>query len=135
MNNTETLQQVDSGYRMPRPPNCPVSIYEVMLHTWDAIPENRPTFAFLCAYFEDYFANAERAYRPANGTPSEVDLERLETTNTEGTKENGTLSWDTSQDLLRLQRWEQWAGKVRSVPETATVMWSMERKPSSDKIW
>ncbi|KAA0195257.1 Non-specific protein-tyrosine kinase [Fasciolopsis buskii] len=122
MNNTETLQQVDSGYRMPRPPNCPVSIYEVMLHTWDAIPENRPTFAFLCAYFEDYFANAERAYRPANGTPSEVDLERLETTNTEGTKENGTLSWDTSQDLLRLQRWEQWAGKVRSVPETATVM-------------
>uniref|UniRef100_A0A183AFU4 non-specific protein-tyrosine kinase n=1 Tax=Echinostoma caproni TaxID=27848 RepID=A0A183AFU4_9TREM len=46
MNNTETLQQVDSGYRMPRPANCPVSIYEVMLHTWDAIPDNRPTFRY-----------------------------------------------------------------------------------------
>ncbi|TPP66809.1 Non-specific protein-tyrosine kinase [Fasciola gigantica] len=122
MNNTETLQQVDSGYRMPRPANCPVSIYEVMLHAWDAIPENRPTFAFLCAYFEDYFANAERAYRPANGTPLEIELECSDTAITEVATENGAPDWNTNEDRLRLQRWEQWAGKVRPVPAATAVM-------------
>ncbi|CAH8863879.1 unnamed protein product [Trichobilharzia szidati] len=70
MNNTETLQQVENGYRMPCPVNCPSAIYEIMLNTWDAKPERRPTFAFLCNYFEDYFASAELSYRPAeNNTP------------------------------------------------------------------
>uniref|UniRef100_A0A3Q0KT01 Tyrosine-protein kinase n=1 Tax=Schistosoma mansoni TaxID=6183 RepID=A0A3Q0KT01_SCHMA len=66
MNNTETLQQVENGYRMPCPINCPNSIYEIMLNTWDAKPECRPTFAFLCNYFEDYFTSAELSYRPAD---------------------------------------------------------------------
>ncbi|TNN07763.1 Tyrosine-protein kinase Fyn isoform 1 [Schistosoma japonicum] len=66
MNNTETLQQVENGYRMPCPINCPNSIYEIMLNTWDARPECRPTFAFLCNYFEDYFTSAELSYRPAD---------------------------------------------------------------------
>ncbi|PWS21842.1 hypothetical protein DKP78_21485, partial [Enterococcus faecium] len=48
-----------------RPNNCPPAIYEVMLATWDTDPEQRPSFAFLCAYFDDFFANAERSYRPA----------------------------------------------------------------------
>ncbi|CAH8603204.1 unnamed protein product [Schistosoma bovis] len=68
MNNTETLQQVENGYRMPCPLNCPNSIYEIMLNTWDAKPECRPTFAFLCNYFEDYFTSSELSYRPADNT-------------------------------------------------------------------
>ncbi|CAH8540836.1 unnamed protein product [Schistosoma turkestanicum] len=66
MNNTETLQQVENGYRMPCPINCPNSIYEIMLNTWNAKPECRPTFAFLCNYFEDYFTSSELSYRPAD---------------------------------------------------------------------
>ncbi|EUB60001.1 Tyrosine-protein kinase Fyn [Echinococcus granulosus] len=59
MNNTETLNQVSSGYRMPRPSACPEGVYEVMLQTWDATPERRPTFEYLCAYFEEYFVASE----------------------------------------------------------------------------
>ncbi|VDO27577.1 unnamed protein product [Schistosoma margrebowiei] len=74
MNNTETLQQIENGYRMPCPLNCPNSIYEIMLNTWDAKPECRPTFAFLCNYFEDYFTSSELSYRPAdNNTNNNID--------------------------------------------------------------
>ncbi|VDD84258.1 unnamed protein product [Mesocestoides corti] len=63
MNNTETLNQVSSGYRMPKPNACPDGIYEVMLQTWDALPEHRPTFEYLCSYFEEYFVASETSYR------------------------------------------------------------------------
>uniref|UniRef100_A0A0R3U6V2 non-specific protein-tyrosine kinase n=1 Tax=Mesocestoides corti TaxID=53468 RepID=A0A0R3U6V2_MESCO len=61
MNNTETLDQVNNGYRMPCPQGCPSSIYEVMLQTWDVTPELRPTFTYLCEFFEDYVADAQVA--------------------------------------------------------------------------
>lgn len=32
------------GYRMPRPPLCCYSLYEVMLMCWHTIPVNRPKF-------------------------------------------------------------------------------------------
>jgi len=31
MTNAEVLHQVEYGYRMPKPPNCPPSLYEIML--------------------------------------------------------------------------------------------------------
>ncbi|CAH8584749.1 unnamed protein product [Heterobilharzia americana] len=82
MNNTETLQQVENGYRMPCPANCPSAIYEVMLNTWDAKPERRPTFAFLCSYFEDYFASAELSYRPAENNHLDNDIVNISCTPT-----------------------------------------------------
>lgn len=59
MNNTETLNQVSAGYRMPRPASCPEGVYEMMLQTWDASPERRPPFEYLCTYFEEYFVAPE----------------------------------------------------------------------------
>ncbi|KAL7056052.1 hypothetical protein AAHC03_020950 [Spirometra sp. Aus1] len=56
MANTEILQQVSDGYRMPCPSNCPSVIYAVMLRTWEEDPNKRPSFASLRSYFEDYFA-------------------------------------------------------------------------------
>ncbi|BHF62389.1 hypothetical protein SprV_0200537100 [Sparganum proliferum] len=56
MANTEILQQVSDGYRMPCPNNCPSVIYAVMLRTWEEDPNKRPSFASLRSYFEDYFA-------------------------------------------------------------------------------
>lgn len=66
MNNTETLNQVSSGYRMPKPAACPDGVYEIMLQTWDAAPEHRPTFEYLCNFFEEYFAATETGYRRGN---------------------------------------------------------------------
>jgi fyn-related kinase len=37
MTNAEVLQQVERGYRMPCPPNCPQELYELMLDTWKAV--------------------------------------------------------------------------------------------------
>ncbi|TNN11703.1 Tyrosine-protein kinase Fyn isoform 1 [Schistosoma japonicum] len=65
MNNTETLHQVSTGYRMPRPINCPQPIYDILLQIWDSCPEKRPTFAFLFEFFEDYFVTSDTNYKHA----------------------------------------------------------------------
>ncbi|KAK9515245.1 hypothetical protein VZT92_025906 [Zoarces viviparus] len=45
--NQETYQQVTNGYRMPAPPNCPDSLYNIMLNCWSAEADDRPDFKSL----------------------------------------------------------------------------------------
>nr|4CSV_A Chain A, SRC-ABL TYROSINE KINASE ANCESTOR [synthetic construct]4UEU_A Chain A, TYROSINE KINASE AS - A COMMON ANCESTOR OF SRC AND ABL [synthetic construct] len=45
MSGSEVIEQVERGYRMPRPQGCPEEIYELMLQCWNKSPEERPTFA------------------------------------------------------------------------------------------
>jgi fyn-related kinase len=66
MNNAEVLAQVDRGFRMPKPPNCPELLYEVMLHCWDADPLKRPTFDSLQWELEDFFVNESGHYKEAD---------------------------------------------------------------------
>ncbi|CAF4005736.1 unnamed protein product [Adineta steineri] len=47
MTNAEVLRQVDQGYRLPQPPNCPPTLYTIMRECWHAQPENRPSFSTL----------------------------------------------------------------------------------------
>jgi len=47
MTNAEVLRQVDQGYRLPQPNNCPSSLYTIMRECWHAQPENRPSFSTL----------------------------------------------------------------------------------------
>ena len=47
MTSAETLAQVERGYRMPMPPKCTKSLYEIMLKCWDKDPIKRPTFEYL----------------------------------------------------------------------------------------
>lgn len=63
MTNQETLTQVEHGYRMARPRDCPDPIYEILLKTWAHEPEDRPTFEYLQNFFEDYNVSAEAQYQ------------------------------------------------------------------------
>lgn len=67
MHNREVIEQVERGYRMPKPSNveCPDSVYDAMLQCWDADPEKRPTFEYLYNFFDDFFISAEPSYRNA----------------------------------------------------------------------
>lgn len=63
MANREVLDQVENGYRMPKPRNCPDSMYEAMRKTWDKTPQNRPTFEYLFNFFDDFFISTEPNYK------------------------------------------------------------------------
>ncbi|XP_059561028.1 protein-tyrosine kinase 6 [Myotis daubentonii] len=47
MSNHEAFVRVDSGYRMPCPPECPPSAHRLMLACWHRSPERRPCFRAL----------------------------------------------------------------------------------------
>ncbi|XP_055995032.1 tyrosine-protein kinase Fer [Sorex fumeus] len=44
MTNQQAREQVERGYRMSAPQNCPDEIFKIMLRCWDYNPENRPKF-------------------------------------------------------------------------------------------
>ena len=64
MHGREVIEQVNNGYRMPKPVNHPLpdSIYRLMIQCWDATPEKRPTFEFLNHYFESFNVTSEIPY-------------------------------------------------------------------------
>lgn len=65
MHGREVIEQVERGYRMPKP-TChfiPDAIYRLMLQCWDADPDKRPTFEFLNHYLEDFTVTSELPYR------------------------------------------------------------------------
>ncbi|KAH7696106.1 TK protein kinase [Aphelenchoides avenae] len=66
MTNAEVLQKVENGYRMARPTNCPVSLYEIMLQCWHKEPEKRPTFETLQWKLEDLFSADGSEYKEAS---------------------------------------------------------------------
>ncbi|XP_034974572.1 tyrosine-protein kinase Fgr isoform X2 [Zootoca vivipara] len=66
MNNREVLEQVERGYRMQCPGNCPPSLHELMVQCWKKEPEERPTFEYLQSFLEDYFTATEPQYQPGD---------------------------------------------------------------------
>ncbi|XP_043566537.1 proto-oncogene tyrosine-protein kinase Src-like isoform X1 [Chiloscyllium plagiosum] len=64
MVNREVLDQVERGYRMPCPPECPDSLHDLMIQCWKKEPEERPTFEYLQSFLEDYFTSTEPQYQP-----------------------------------------------------------------------
>ncbi|XP_028941715.1 proto-oncogene tyrosine-protein kinase Src [Antrostomus carolinensis] len=64
MVNREVLDQVERGYRMPCPPECPESLHDLMCQCGRKDPEERPTFEYLQAFLEDYFTSTEPQYQP-----------------------------------------------------------------------
>lgn len=63
MSNHEVVEQVENGYRMPQPRNCPNQMYHIMLKTWAKDPMKRPTFKTLRWKFDDYFTSDDSEYK------------------------------------------------------------------------
>ncbi|CAH2234276.1 jg23687, partial [Pararge aegeria aegeria] len=66
MSNAEVLHQVEHGYRMPCPPNCPAALYEIMLECWHKDALKRPTFETLQWKLEDFFTMDNSEYKEAS---------------------------------------------------------------------
>ncbi|KAJ8289443.1 hypothetical protein GJAV_G00001370 [Gymnothorax javanicus] len=63
MTNPEVIQNLERGYRMPKPDNCPEELYAIMNRCWQDAPENRPTFEYLRSVLEDFFTATEQQYQ------------------------------------------------------------------------
>jgi hypothetical protein len=44
LSNSEVIDKVLAGYRMPCPANVPTEVYGIMMQCWRANPEERPAF-------------------------------------------------------------------------------------------
>ncbi|KAL0133184.1 hypothetical protein PUN28_000740 [Cardiocondyla obscurior] len=66
MTNAEVLHQVEHGYRMPCPPGCPDTLYNIMLECWNKDPMKRPTFETLQWKLEDFFTMEGSEYKEAS---------------------------------------------------------------------
>lgn len=68
MQNKEVIEQVQRGYRLPKPPNCdcPDEVYKQMRDCWNQDPDKRPTFDFLENFFGNYAVSSEQSYRDAS---------------------------------------------------------------------
>ena len=55
MTNAQLLEDIQLGYRMPRPMGCPDKLYDMMLDCWREEPSGRPTFVTLQWQLEEFF--------------------------------------------------------------------------------
>ena len=62
MSNREVMEQVEHGYRMNAPDNCPEHLYKIMRACWNADPQRRPTFEYLFRALSEFTALAEKQY-------------------------------------------------------------------------
>ncbi|XP_029900890.1 tyrosine-protein kinase Lck [Myripristis murdjan] len=63
MSNPEVIQNLERGYRMPKPENCPDGLYGIMNHCWREGPDDRPTFEYLKNVLEDFITSTETQYQ------------------------------------------------------------------------
>ena len=59
MNNTQVVEALQTGYRMPSPMGCPQQLYKIMSECWRDDEPSRPTFESLHWRMEDFFMENE----------------------------------------------------------------------------
>lgn len=47
----KAIEIINKGERLPKPKQCPIDVYQIMLACWDFNPQNRPTFEYLIKFF------------------------------------------------------------------------------------
>nr|XP_020464304.1 tyrosine-protein kinase Lck [Monopterus albus] len=63
MSNPEVIQNLEWGYRMPKPENCPDELYDVMKMCWKDEASERPTFEYLRSVLGDFNTATESQYQ------------------------------------------------------------------------
>jgi hypothetical protein len=59
LTNAEVMAKVQSGYKSPKPSQCPRNMYKVMISCWDLNATNRPNFpALIATLSEDMFESS-----------------------------------------------------------------------------
>ena len=60
---SQVVEEVDRGYRMPKPNLCPDKLYDLMKACWKSEPLERPTFETLTWMLEDFYQNDSKQYK------------------------------------------------------------------------
>jgi hypothetical protein len=72
MSNQETVQYIKKS-RLEKPEACPDEVYQIMVATWQSIPEERPSFKELHSQLEAIFQrikNPMTVYTPITTVPT-----------------------------------------------------------------
>lgn len=63
MSNPEVIDNLERGYRMPKPENCSDGLFNIMCDCWRENPDDRPTFEYLRSVLGDFSTATERQYQ------------------------------------------------------------------------
>ncbi|XP_052002114.1 protein-tyrosine kinase 2-beta-like [Xyrauchen texanus] len=53
LENKDVINQLEQGVRLPKPEQCPPTLYSLMTHCWAYVPQERPSFAELVCKLSD----------------------------------------------------------------------------------
>ena len=56
LNDSEAINKVRAGYRMPCPPDCPKDVHAIMMECWSEVVTKRPSFTNIVRRLEDVCA-------------------------------------------------------------------------------
>jgi serine/threonine protein kinase len=73
--NSETIEKVLEGYRLPKPANCPEALYEIMQQCWHEKAEERPTFTQLFDKIYSMYPLPLKIILEINGNTVDADLQ------------------------------------------------------------
>lgn len=59
LSNSEVIEQLDSGKRLPKPDSCPADFWNIIMRCWEHSPTNRPSFKTLNSIIELNIQNVE----------------------------------------------------------------------------
>lgn len=62
MSNRDVISFLERGERLPAPKNCPSQIDDILKCCWKSNPAERPTFAYLHDFFDNFEASVECSY-------------------------------------------------------------------------
>lgn len=62
MTNRDVISFLERGDRLTAPKNCPQQINDILKYCWKSNPSERPTFAYLYDFFENFEASIECSY-------------------------------------------------------------------------
>ena len=59
----QVVEEVERGYRMPKPNLCPDKLYDIMMTCWREEPMERPTFETLQWQLEEFYTTDGKQYK------------------------------------------------------------------------